>query len=426
MIRALLLTLLLLNLYGCTTSRSSSQLKPALRSISIIDRNGMTETISQKDRLKQYQSTDFTKAQPYQKVLRIFQRDDDGNITSHITSYHPNGQPKQSLMVVNSRAFGPYKEWHDNGRLKLEVNVIGGEPDINTQAEESWLFDGNALVWDSEGNQIANIYYEKGLLEGDSLEFHKNGCIWKRTPYKNNQTHGIVEVFLENGDQLQLTHYIKGQRHGISKRFWPNNTFAAEESYSQDKLEFGKYFDINGNSISEINEGSGFRAVFGRTAMTELHEYQHGFPEGEVQVFGSDRKVMRIYHVKNNTKHGEEVEYYELPHIRDLPKLLISWYEGKIQGITKTWYDNGVLETNREMSNNAKNGISTAWYRDGSLMLIEEYNYDKLEKGEYFRRGDKYPISSVKDGKGTVTLFDPIGNFIQKISYQNGVPSGKA
>lgn len=426
MIRTLFIALLFLNFYGCTASNSSSKRSPPLRSISLIDRNGITETISQKDRLKQYQSTDFTKAQPYQKILRIFKRDDKGNITSQITSYHPNGQPKQSLMVVNSRAFGPYKEWHDNGKLKLEVNVIGGEPDINTQAEESWLFDDNACVWDNNGNQIANIFYVKGLLEGDSLEFHSNGSLWKRTPYKNNQVHGFLEIFLENGDLLQTTHYIKGLRHGMSERSWPNGTPAAEESYSQDNLEYGEYFDINGNSISKINDGNGFRAVFGKTEMTELHEYQHGFPEGEVQVFGTDRKVMRIYHVKNNTKHGEEVEYYELPHIRDYPKLLVSWYEGKIQGITKTWYDNSVLETNREMSNNAKNGIATGWYRDGSLMLIEEYNYDKLEKGEYFRHGDKYPISSVKNGKGTVTLFDSLGNFIQKISYHNGIPSGKA
>ena len=93
-----------------------------------------------------------------------------------------------------------------------------------------------------------------------------------------------------------------------------------------------------------------------------------------------------------------------------------------MQGVAKTWYDNGVQESKREMSNNIKNGILTAWYRDGNLMLIEEYQQDKLVKGEYFRRGERHAISCVKDGGGTVTLFDAEGNFTCKVTYEEGVP----
>src|SRR5665647_788644 len=68
-----------------------------LTSIHIIDRNGMEETISNKDRLGQYQKADFMQQQPYQKVLRIYERDSRGNIRSVVTTYHEKGNPKQFL-----------------------------------------------------------------------------------------------------------------------------------------------------------------------------------------------------------------------------------------------------------------------------------------------------------------------------------------
>jgi antitoxin component YwqK of YwqJK toxin-antitoxin module len=423
--RLLPCVILSLCLTGCQTYQYSSD-PGALRSVSLIDRNGMTETVSNKIRLKQYKNTDFNQAQPYQKILRIYERDKAGSITARMTSYYPNGQPKQYLEIVNSRAYGPYKEWHENGLLKLEVFIIGGEPDINSAAEQTWLFDGHANVWDNEGKQVADFSYEKGKLEGVSREFHSNGCVWKSIPYTGNQAHGLSEIFLADGSLLQFTHYCHGKQHGEAKRFWPDGTVAADELYQDDMLESGRYYNREGNLISSIDNGNGFRVIFGKTEMREMQEYRHGIPEGEVQIFGSDGKLMRKYHVKNNIKDGEELEYYEQPHLRHQPKLSISWYQGKIQGIVKTWYDNGKQESNREMSLNAKNGLSTAWYRDGSLMLIEEFEYDKLVKGEYFRKGDKYPVSNVKEGSGTVTLFDPEGNFLQKITYQNGMPTIKS
>ena len=80
------------------------------------------------------------------------------------------------------------------------------------------------------------------------------------------------------------------------------------------------------------------------------------------------------------------------------------------------------MESQREMSGNTRNGVSTAWYRDGQLMMIEEYESDKLKKGDYYRKGHKQPLSQVINGEGTVTLFDSEGNYLRKIPYVNGKP----
>ena len=95
--------------------RSKVDEKPVLISINIIDRNGLNETITYKDRLEKYVNVDFLCPQPYQKVLRVYKRDCIGDSQSFITTYYDNGQPKQYLEAINNRAFGLYQEWYENG-----------------------------------------------------------------------------------------------------------------------------------------------------------------------------------------------------------------------------------------------------------------------------------------------------------------------
>lgn len=409
---------------GCT-SQNYSDNSLILTSINLIDRNGFSETISNQDRLKQYENIDFLRPQPYQKVLRVYNRDQRGDIHAFVTSYHPNGQAKQYLEVVNNRAFGLYREWFSNGNLKLETNVIGGTADLNTAAERSWLFDGCSKAWDECGNLIAEIPYSKGELQGFSVYYHPNGNVWKRVPFNHNQIEGTSEIYLESGELLQTTSYRQGIKDGPSLRYWIDGSLSSEENYCNGMLMQGSYFDSCGQLAAQINEGTGFRAVFSKEAICELQEYHYGVLEGEVKVYDKNSNPMKIYHIKKGLKHGEEIEFQRIrtmagEHI--VPLLSINWYEGKIQGIVKTWYDDGGLQSQREMSNNAKNGLSTAWYKDGSLMMIEEYEKDRLNKGEYYKRGEKIPISQVEAGKGIATLFDSEGHFLRKINYFNGRP----
>lgn len=395
-----------------------------LTSINIIDRNGMTETITTKERLEQYSTVDFLSPQSYQKVLRVFNRDIQGNIHSIITSYHPNGQPRQYLEVVNSRANGSYQEWHANGFQKIDATVIGGIADIVDGAEQTWLFDGYCNVWDENGRLQASIPYTSGQLEGVSTYYHTNGIIWKNVPYHKNKIHGTFDIFQEDGSLLQRTNYQNGLKEGESLRYWCEGQLAVSEDYCDGHLATGRYFSLDGQCIAQIDEGKGTRAIFSRDGLAELHTYINGIQDGQIQVFDKHNRIIKIYHMKNDVKQGEEILYYDAPRLKKVltPKISISWFDGKMQGLVKTWYPNEMLESQKEMSNNKKNGLSSVWYEDGSLMMIEEYNADKLVKGEYYLKGETTSVSTVIDGKGTVTLFGPDGTFQRKILYINGKP----
>lgn len=415
---------IVLSISFVSLAEAANNSPPTLASINIIDRNGFTETISSADRLKQYAQVDFLKNQPYQKVLRIFNRDQRGNIRAIITSYHPNGQPKQYLEVINNRAYGPYFEWYPNGIVKLHANVISGTADIDDQAEKTWLFNGCSRAWNESGNLMAEIYYSNGAMDGMATYYHNNGSVWKQVPMSQGRIEGTMTVYLENGNVMQSNNYAAGQRNGSSKRYWHTKQIAADETYRAGLLQSGHYYSINGDLISDVEDGSGHRPIFSKEGISEMQEYQGGVQAGEVKVFDANGVLISVHHVKNGNKHGEEIEYYEPSHVDDdlTPRLSLNWYEGKVQGIVRTWYPDGTQESQREMSNNKKNGLFTAWYEDGSVMMIEDYDHGKLKKGEYYTPGEKIPVSLVNNGKGTATLYDSRGNLLRKITYYNGKP----
>lgn len=418
-----LFSLLFLILLAAGCSHPSPDEKPVLISINLIDRNGLNETITNPERLCQYENVDFLSSQSYQKVLRVYKRDSQGNTQAFITTYYENGQPKQYLETVNNRAFGIYREWYESGVIKLEAYTIGGMADVAPSAEKTWQFDGCAKAWDENGCLITEISYDKGQLEGDSLYFHPNGVVWKRIPYYKNKAHGTAEYYLDNGQLLQTITFSEGILNGTALRFWNPEQIAADEYYNKGRLINGHYFDLCGHLIAEIVNGEGYRASFSKESLYELQEFHEGVLKGEVRVFDEYGNLARLYHMENNLKHGEEYEYQIQKNIPDpKPRLLISWYKGKIQGHVKTWYENGNIESQREMVDNKRNGVATAWFKDGSLMLIEEYDRDRLVKGEYYKRGDRIPISEIKDGDGVATLYDGEGHFIRKINYYHGKP----
>ncbi|MEZ5315248.1 MAG: hypothetical protein R3E91_03440 [Chlamydiales bacterium] len=413
----LLSTLFLFN--GCLLPFKKEFEPEMITSMNIIDRNGMSETISSKDRLSTFDKTNFLTPQPYQKVLRVYGRKKNGNIHSYLTSYHPNGQPKQYLEAINNRAYGSYQEWFPNGQMKIDAKVIGGIADLDTSAEQSWLFEGLNRVWNEEGILIAQIPYNKGELEGEVIYYHDNSLVWKITPYDKGFLQGTQKIYLDNGRLFQTIDYNHGEKEGEAIRYWNNGEQAYHEQYKKDLLMEGDYLNPCGSKISEIRKGEGWRAVFGKESLQELQEFQNGIQEGAIHVFDEEEKLIRIYHLENGLKQGEEVDYF--PNTNQT-KLLLTWHCGVLQGPVKTWYENGQNESQREMSGNRKNGLLTAWYRNGNLMLVEEYSNDKLIKGEYYRLGENIPLSKVEKGHGTATLFNPEGIFLNKIDYQDGIP----
>ncbi|MCF7852138.1 MAG: hypothetical protein K9M07_02735 [Simkaniaceae bacterium] len=386
--------------------------------IRIVDRHDMTETINAPDRLASYEKIDFRSPQPYKEVMRSFKRDALGRQTGILTSYHINGQIKQQLETVSSRAHGSYCQWHPNGQLHIEAQVIEGIAQLNENAQSTWIFDEVSRVFDQQGKLEAEFIYDKGILEGDSKYFYPNGVISKILPYVNNCLEGDAKLYDNKGNLIGSSHYLLDLKHGKTFHTGSFETPPFEEYYENGKLLIGEYFDREHHLISSIDNGNGFMPIYENGVLSRLIEYQKGSQNGLVKNFNDQGDIESIYSVKNLQKHGQEWIYWS--HANQSPKLLISWYNDEIHGIVKTWYEDGSLESQKEMAHNMRQGLSNAWYRNGDLMLMEEYENDKLVYGKYYKKGQPQVISSVENGSGTATLYDENGVFLRRIYYRKG------
>lgn len=406
-------------LAGCA-SDSARKESPDIVSMQIVDRNGFSETISVKDRLAKYDKTDFLASQPYQKVVRVFRA--GGKISSIVTSYHTNGLPWQYLEIENGRACGAYREWHFNGKIKIEASIIEGTPDISELAQVSWVFDKNSRVWDEDGKKVAEIPYEKGMLQGPARYFFPNGQLSKEIPYRKDKIEGMLTIFSDSGSILEKTVYHEGLKDGEASGYWPGGELRLHEHYEKGLLLEGSYYQKDGQPICSVKQGEGKQAIFQDGMVSSLVEIKNGIQEGEVQSFRKDGTLASRFFIKDGKKSGDEYEYFP----SSKPKLCIHWNDDVIQGVVKTWYENGVMESQREMHGNKKHGLAFAWFKEGDLMLMEEYENDHLVKGSYYKKWEKKPISKVENGKGTATLYDSDGHFLKKITYDKGLPQDES
>ena len=401
---------------GCVSRHQHA----SLTSIQIFDRNGFKQTITSPDRLKMHQRIDFSKPQPYTKVVRIYSCDKDGKTPSRLTTYHPNGGIWEYLEVVNGRANGIYREWHPNGNLHLQLTVIEGLGELSSEAQMSWVFDGTCLVWDEQGSLKAKFNYEKGLMQGVALYYFPSGQLEQQISYEKGEIDGDALIYSSKGELIGKRTFVRGKQQGIAMFKGDSSCPPYTELYREGLLIEGSYYDFLGKIASRIEGGFGEKATFLEGHLYKLEECRSGILEGEIKIFDKQGFLANSFFLKGGKKQGEEWVYY--PALDKKAKLCINWVDDKIHGLSRTWFLSGKLESEREMYENQKHGVASAWYADGTLRLVEEYQKDQLVSGKYFQRGSSEPFSSVEKGKGSATLYDSEGLFLRKICYENGHP----
>ncbi len=254
--------IILLLLSGCAL-RNQEPTSDTVVSLQLVDRNGMTETISNNERLKLYQSTDFLASQPYQKVLRVYGRSPEGSVPSKMTAYHPNGQIWQYLEVLDGRAHGTYLEWYANGQKKIESFLMEGPADLSDLAKLSWVFDGTSTVWDDQGHILAIIEYNKGVLDTPTLYFYPSGELKQIIPYRKGVIDGMTVTYNEEGLVIEKVPYVLGHKEGHAEGFFLNGDPLYQEDYTTDLLQEASYY-LNPKEppIAFVTAGNGRKAVF--------------------------------------------------------------------------------------------------------------------------------------------------------------------
>jgi len=390
-----------------------------LQTIVLQDRNGFSETVSAPERLQRLEKQNFDANQPYAKVIRVFERDPDGALRSVITTYHPNGQLYQRLEAKDGRAHGAYQEYFPNGQQRISAFVQGGTADLAEEAMTSWQFDRDSLVWRETGSLEAILPYQNGVMHGQERYFYPGGQLQHVRHYVEGKLHGRSIELNREGGLLAEENYVSGQPDGSWRRWWPSGAAQAEELWERGKLLSGAYWSSAGEGLFGVDEGYGMRPQFRDSLLWRTCQVSAGAISGELREFDANGRLVRCWSEMCGIKQGEETLFDPAT---GRPKLIMSWADDRLSGPVKTFYPSGATESHRNLSENKLHGQSIAWYPNGQIMLIEQYDQDKLMRGEYYSLGCQHPISAVIDGVGTVSLFGADGAPERSFKVIHGEP----
>lgn len=416
MLSRMVLSLLCLALSSC-----ASQYK--LATVHLVDTNGFSHTITTPTRLEQFESVDFLSQQPYKKVFRTWKEKVKEGGRSVLTSYYPSGQIMQYLEGRGGKAWGSYREWHENGHLRVHVRVIAGQLDFGQASEDSWIFDGLSEAFDDQGCLEAQIPYVHGSKEGLAKLYHTSGKLWQQMSYKNDALDGEHLGWYEDGQLFFRQQHKSGNLDGKCERYWQDNKLAAQEIYEIGVLVFARYYNCDGQLLGSVDDKEGTRVVFGKNGPVEIQTIHHGLVEGPINFFDDHGHLCHQVHVVGGLKHGVETFYYECKQSQTpQPKISMQWKEGLLHGTVRTWYETGQLQTEKQMIQEQIHGPCVAYYPDGSARLIENYEHGLLVHGDYFAPGSAQPVCSVQDGNGRALIYSSHGETEREIQYLEGLP----
>ena len=177
---------------------------------------------------------------------------------------------------------GPYKEFYEDGTLKLECVIKDGKK------------DGLYKKYYGNGKLELKGTYKNGKEEGAYQLYDYNGNVRREGFCENNKEIGPFKQYFENGNLESEAILKEGYKlEGPFKDYYENGNIKIVGSNKNDKQEGAyKRYDINGKLMREGTFKNGKREG----------SFQEYFPSGKLKLEGS---------FKNDKPKGSYKEYYE-------------------------------------------------------------------------------------------------------------------
>ena len=147
---------------------------------------------------------------------------------------------------------------------------------------------------------------------------------------------------------------------------------------------------------------------------------------------GAFKAETREYSIEGNVVKGQkDGVWYELYQNKDrmfLPKKMVSYQNGKRNGLYIEIDNTGGITQRAEYLNDQLHGSVYTWYKGGHLSEMKSYKNGVLDGKQMlcYDRGGTQEEAEYKDGKrhGVTTWYNEAGNKRMSITYSNGAFEG--
>jgi antitoxin component YwqK of YwqJK toxin-antitoxin module len=290
-----------------------------------------------------------------------------------------------NLDPSNNDWTGVWKEWYDNGQIKVKMTIENG---LIVSTVTGW-YESGVKEYESielEGNNRHSIfYYPTGEKEtefiGDMVDrneiknckmYYTNGWFKKDMAKQNKKLHGYYVEWYKNGLKKCEGTYVNGLMEGLYQSWYENGQKHSEVTYANEKMEgLYKIWYQNGQKHSEVTYVNG--------KMEGLYKiwYQNGHKKEEYTYVNGKREGLYLWY-----ENGHKKEEY-------------TYVNGKIEGLYQTWYENGQKHSEVTYVNGKMEGLYQSWYitgqkcseifyKNGLMNGVCQYWYENGQKKEEY------------------------------------------
>lgn len=339
-----------------------------------------------------------------------FEKGDVG--TGRLTDYHPIGTVDMTYTVENGKANGPFVSKYDSGQTYREGHFVDDE------------LHGERLTYFKSGEISYKENFVNGKREGEYISYYRNGDIESKGQYKADNIVGTWEYFYRNGNKRSTHNFDdKGKENGLVIDYTEEGWKLSEHTYSSGVVNAYKFFDKEGNILSEGTRKGGsldYKSYYDNGVLSGEGQFNRDGRHGEWKFYRYNGSLEKIENYKSGLKVGNYTTYYQNGNV----DIKYNYDEsGNSEGYYEEYYRTGNLYRQGFLRNDKKDGPWKDYYRNGSVYSSEFisagnyqgfstiYNIDKTPRHSEYYVDDLRIFTIYYDTAGVAldTIFDSPG-----------------
>jgi len=134
-------------------------------------------------------------------------------------------------------------------------------------------------------------------------------------------------------------------------------------------------------------------------------------------LYYSNRNIKGLYQLKDGKQDGLTTGWYE----NGQKKAEVNFKDGQPEGLATFWYENGEKEKEGNYKDGEVDGLLTIWYENGTKKAEVNMSDGKVVNGKvWLPDGRICPISKIKDGSGVFVVYDNEGKEVSRKKFKDG------
>lgn len=403
----------------------------------------------------------------------------DNKLDGDWLSFYENGTKQSEGKYINGERNGTYKEYYENGNLEKIQKYYdkGGRTNYIRKYDENGKVvitkdlnekgDGvYEVIRDDESIRIREVYKNHNRIS--ETDFYESGIRKKQDihGYENPKDNSWLQKEYDKAGKLRIERLLYPAKESYKKVFGDS----IQELYHYAGTYYSGYFEshyYNGNIAEQGSYRANFKDGLWKTFYKDgklkfigkfvsknpqLKDSTHTYyyPDGQIEkiehyqivesknvrgVFSNQNAgSWKTYYKNGNLK--EQTDYPEISNERnDLPRKHFVYFEngklkqeesilqsGRLSGVCKTYFENGILASEINYYGGKKDGKATEYFENGKIKFSGLYTWDEKNAKELIYY---YQTSSEKKAKrvtyneqGRVEeLFYPDGKKMAELTY---------